>query len=631
MPKSSQISIDIFSSKWMAPTTFPDLSSGVKAIDLETNDIGIQTDIGPGWCFADDVLAGKIIGVAVAHESGFSGYYPIGHDCGDNFDADTVFAWLRHVTSSGRVVMHNASYDLGWLQRANVTPAPSTEIFDTYIASVLARWSSRHHNLDATAQDLGISGKNKDVLYTAASLQGISRDKIMSNLAKLPPSAVGVYAEADAVATLMIAPILRTLLSRHNLQQVFALETEIMRATIDMRFRGVRVDQSRCGKLISEFKHALADNLSEIKHLTGIDMSIWQADSVAQALAETGLQCPKTTMGHPSVTKEMLTGAAGCGNRVATLALSARAFDKAMQFVTNIRRCAVHDRIHAEFHPLWSDKGGARTGRFSSSNPNMQNIPSRDKEIAPLIRRLFLPEDGAQWDCFDFASQEPRITVHWACHKNLAKADDARQQYLRDNSHDFHAWAANLFSRPRKQAKALFLGTVYCKGGASLCDELGLPTIWVVPPRWDEEVPHDTDGAVRVAGAAGASLRRAFDDELPFVRGLQRACVEYAKREKHIKTISGRRVPIRSGEEHKAINYMIQGSAADQMKRAIVACRAAGYTARLTVHDDNNFCDLPNDAARAEVKEIMEHCTDDWFVVPSKIDLESGPTWGDIS
>lgn len=626
---ASTIGIDIFDGSWVRPTEFPDLSDGVKAVDLETTDVGIQCNMGPGWCFKNAANSGRIIGVAVAHESGFRGYYPVAHNDGENFDPASVFSWLRDVVSGGTVVMHNAGYDLGWLRSVDVNvPVP---VFDTYIAATLAQWNSRKHNLDVVATSLGFRGKNKEPLNVAAASRGIQRDKIMSRLADLPASAVGEYAEDDAVATLAIYEPLRALIEKFKLERVFDLETRVMRAVIAMRAAGVKTNLSGCCALMENLKALVAGQISKVTHITGVEINIWQAESIAAALTQTGFSCPKTQYGRPSVTKELLTGLADAGNDVATAVLAVRQYDKALQFADNIRSHTVNGRIHAEFHPLWTDSGGARTGRFSSSNPNLQNIPERNKATARPIRQLFIPEDGYQWDCFDFASQEPRITVHWACHRGLPRAEYAREQYRRDNRHDFHQWAAELFSRPRKQAKALFLGTVYCKGGASLCDELGLPTVWVVPPAWSTTVGPDTPGAVRIAGKKGSSLRRAFDDELPFVRKLQHDCIQYATAAKYIRTISGRRVPVSPGEEHKAINYLIQGSAADQIKRAIVACFEAGYTPRLTVHDENNFCDVENDAQRREIREIMEHCSDDWFSVPSSIDLESGPTWGDIA
>lgn len=616
---------------WTRPTEFPDLSSGVKAVDLETNDVGLQTKMGPGWCFRTPAASGYILGVAVAHENGFVGYYPVRHVGGDNFDEQAVFSWLRHVLSGGEIVMHNSMYDLGWLETVGVRPAAGVSVFDTYIAATLAQWNDRHHNLDTVAKSLGQTGKNKDSLYLAAATAGIDKKNIMDNLARLPAHAVGPYAEYDVRATLTIVEPLREMIARSKLERVFDLESRLVPALLEMRRRGVRVDQSKCGALIDQFRQRIASCTDEIRRITGVEIGLWQSSTIDAALAHTGFSCPKTDRGQSSVTRDVLQGLAASGNMIAEAIVTARAHDKACQFVENIRKHAVSGRIHAEFHPLWNDSGGARTGRFSSANPNLQNMPDRDKTTARPIRRLFLPEDGMQWDCFDFSSQEPRITVHWANHRKLPGADEALRQYQMDNSHDFHAWAANLFSQPRKLAKILFLGTVYGQGGAAMCDELNLPTVWVVPPRWGVEVECGTPGATRVAGAAGQALRDAFDVGVPFVRHLQRECSTWAKRNGFIRTISGRMVPVPKGVEHKAINYMIQGSAADQMKLAIVSCHASGYVPRITVHDDNNFCDLETESDRNTVREIMEHCSDDWFSVPSKIDLESGPTWGDVS
>lgn len=621
-------------SNWIRPSGFPDLSSGMKAVDIETHDLGLNMGLGPGWCFSEK-KRGHIVGISVYHESGFCGYYPIGHNIGENFSKDVVYRWLRNVMSNGTIIAHNAAYDLGWLSSVDVKPGSNAKVVDTYIASALAQWNDRKHDLDSVARRFGVDGKDKSSLYYAASLYKIDKDKIYANMANFLPEHVGPYAEADVAATFKIWQELSKLIDKFKLNTVFNLEMDVMHAVVAMRMLGVRINALKCIELKSQMNKKVNLCIDEITHKTGVKINPWNSESIAAALRVTGFECPKSRTGLTSATKEVLFGLSGLGNDVAKLILEARTSDKAAQFVENVENHAIpynskSGRIHAEFHPLWYDGGGARTGRFSSSNPNLQNLPARDENVAKAIRGLFLPEEGFLWDCFDFSSQEPRITVHWACHKNYEGAENARQQYLSNNNHDFHAWAAKLFSRPRKQAKALFLGKVYCKGGASMCDELGLPTIYVLPPNWDVEVPVGTKGAVRVAGQDGQRLIHAFDQELPFIKMLQMRCAEYARRTGYITTISGRRVPVRADDRHKAINYKIQGSAADQMKRAIVACHKAGYTPRITVHDENDFVDLPDDRARREVIDLMEHCCDDWFVVPAKVDAEQGENWGEI-
>lgn len=631
-------------SSWTLPADFPDLSRGVKAVDVETRDVGLACKLGPGWAFNSNGrgYGGELIGVSVAHESGFCAYLPFGHNSGEQFDSGRVLRWLRSVMSDGVVIMHNASYDLGWLRAYGVHPGNETVIFDTYIGAALVLWQNRYHNLDAVARRYGIQGKDKSLLREAAGVLEIPESQIMTKLAQLPPQLVGPYAEADALATLNIYSKLREDIIKDRCEQVFELETQVMLAMQEVRARGVRINESAIEESTSAMRGQVAELREFIKSETGIDPDPWRADQLEAAFNKIGVSCPRTGTGMPSITKEWLVGRSGV--KVAAAVLDLRVLDKGLQFIDSIKRHVVNGRIHAEFNSLWSESGGAKTGRFSSSSPNLQNIPARSDMIAKRIRDLFIPENGGQWDCFDFSSQEPRWTVHWAFLKGYTRAKEARDEYLRNNNHDFHAWASTLFGVPRKQAKALFLGTVYCKGGASTCDELNLPTIWVKPPQWDTPVDPGTEGAVRVAGDEGRRIRYAFNEELPFVRELQKHAEEVASANGFIRTVSGRRVPVkratidsktgqkrRDGEEHKAVNYLIQGSAAEQMKRAIVGCCRAGYIPRLSVHDESDFVDLDGDAARREVAEIMEHCCDDWTAIPAKVDLESGPAWGSLT
>lgn len=633
-------------SPWALPSEFPDLSSGIKAVDVETRDIGLANQLGPGWAFNlnGSRCGGDLLGVSVAHESGFCGYFPFGHEEGEQFEERRVLMWLRQVMSGGVVVMHNASYDLGWLGAYGVRPGADTVIFDTYIGAALVLWQNRYHNLDAVARHYKVPGKDKALLREAAAVIGVQESKVMTKLAQIPPQFVGPYAEADALATLKIYDKLREDIERDKCGQVFELETQVMIAMQEVRARGVKVNEDAIEVCMGNMKRQIAELRAVIKRQTGDDPDPWRAEQLARAFGKIGIQCPRTSLGLPSITKEFLTGHASAGVATANAVLDLRTLDKGLQFADAIKRHVVNGRIHAEFNSLWSESGGAKTGRFSSSSPNLQNIPARSEMIAKQIRDLFVPEAGYQWDCFDFASQEPRWTVHWAFVKGFQRAKEAREEYLRNNNHDFHAWASTLFGVPRKQAKALFLGTVYCKGGASTCDELNLPTIWVKPPQWETPVDSATDGAVRVAGEEGRRIRYAFNDELPFVRELQKRAEEVAGANGFIRTVSGRRVPVkratfdpdankkrRDGEEHKAVNYLIQGSAADQMKRAVVACVRAGYVPRILVHDESDFVDLEDDKARREVAEIMEHACDDWLSVPSKIDVESGPAWGSLT
>ena len=377
---------------WTAPDEFPDLTRcKFIAIDLETCDPNLTT-LGPGWTRND----GFIVGIAIA-AGDFEGYYPIKHEGGGNLTQRRVMEWLKVQRATPHIpkIMHNATYDAGWLRWAGVKI--EGRIIDTMVAAPLINENRFSYSLNNLGRDYIGMSKNESSLKAAAKSFGLDPKQDMW---RLPAKYVGAYAEQDARMTLKLWNRFETELRSQDLMAIFDLETSLIPLMIDMRERGVRVDVDGAERAKKKLMRMKDDISQEIKKDIGIEIEPWVATSVAKAFDYYKIKYNKTeTSDKPSFTKAYLQG---CPHPIASKILRLRELDKAHNtFIDSILRHEHKGRIHCEFHQLRSDDGGTVTGRFSSSNPNLQQIPAREPEIKALIRGLFLPEEGHKWGSFD--------------------------------------------------------------------------------------------------------------------------------------------------------------------------------------------------------------------------------------
>ena len=628
--ESSQISflerldLDTIEEDWLPPTEFPDLTrSEYIAIDLETNDPNL-TELGPGWARDD----GFIVGIAIA-AGDFVGYYPIRHEAGGNIPQRKVMMWLKDQLNTPHIpkIMHNATYDAGWLRWAGVKI--EGRIIDTMIAAPLINENRFSYSLNSLSKDYLNEKKDEKTLRAAATDFGLDPK---GEMWKLHPRFVGAYAEKDAELTLRLWNQFRIELEQQSLMTVFDLETDLIPVLLDMREKGVKVDVDKAEQTKKDLKDLKQAVLRDIEHDTGITVEPWVATSVAKVFKHYKLYYETTeTSNQPSFTKSFLQA---CPHEVSNKILRLRELDKASNtFVDSILKFAHKGRIHCEFHQLRSDDGGTVTGRFSSSNPNLQQIPARDAEIKAMIRGLFLPDEGCKWGSFDYSSQEPRLLVHYCAmlppklrHYTI---DNLIEEY-KNGDPDFHQMVADMAGITRKSAKTVNLGIMYGMGKGKLANTLDITN--------DE----------------ATKLLNNYHMKVPFVKGLADQVALRASQNGKIRTMSGRQcrfemwepdsfgynkpmpreqaekeygMGIRRAFTYKALNRLIQGSAADQTKQAMVDCHKEGLVPLLTVHDELCF-NVESEKQAARIKEIMETCSE--LKVPSKVDQELGDNWGEV-
>ncbi len=610
---------------WNIPSEYPDLR-GYKsiAVDLETRDPNIQT-LGPGWARND----GNIVGIAVA-AGDYKGYFPIRHQNGHNLDPDMTMRWFKKqmATPDIQKVMHNATYDAGWLRAEGVEV--QGKLIDTMIAAPLVNENRFSYSLNNLGRDYIDMRKDERMLRAAAKDWGIDPK---ADMWKLPPKFVGAYAEQDALMTLKLWEYLQIELSKDELGHIFELETSLIPMMLDMRAKGVRVDLDKAARVKKDLEGKAKQVHKNIKDKTGVDIQPWASASVQKMFEALNLQYPTTDAGAPSFTKQYLSSHP---HEMCQQLVRLRELDKASStFVESILRHEHKGRIHCEFHQLRSDDGGTVTGRFSSSNPNLQQIPARDPEIKAAIRGLFIPEEGEKWGSFDYASQEPRLLVHFAASMpdNLRHpmVDTIVEEYHKGDV-DLHQMVADMAGISRKEAKTVNLGIMYGMGVGKLANQLSITN--------DE----------------AKQLLETHRQKVPFVKQLASIATQQGSTKGQIRTLLGRKcrfhlweprsfgynkalphdqaqaeygMGIRRAFTYKALNKLIQGSAADQTKQAMADCYKEGLLPLLTVHDELCFS-IESDEQAARIKDIMENGLNDVLLVPSRVDQELGDNWGEV-
>ncbi len=611
--------------EWICPDNYPDLK-GYKyiAIDLETKDPDLKAR-GSGAIIGN----GNIVGIAVAVD-GWSGYYPIAHEGGGNLEHDKVMSWIKSICAADNVkIFHNAMYDVCWLRAAGVQI--NGHIVDTMVMASLIDENRLGYTLNSISYDYLGEVKDEKALTEAAQSWGIDPK---SEMYKLPALYVGNYAEKDAQLTLELFKVLSREIQKQNLQNIFDLETQLFPCLIDMKFKGVRIDIERADQLKKELVLKEQDLLLEVKKETGLDIQIMAARSIAKMFDHLKLHYDRTEKANePSFTKNFLQEHK---HPLVQKIAKARELNKAHStFIDSILRFTHKGRIHADINPIRSDQGGTVTGRFSYANPNLQQIPARNKDLGPMIRSLFLPEVGHKWGCFDYSQQEPRLVVHYAATTEPICFDDSVTDIVekfKDNKVDFHKTVADMAGISRDQAKTINLGLFYGMGKAKLQAELGLSTkeeAEVLFNQYHKNVPfvkelmNKTSQFAQTSGSIGTLLGRRcrFNKWEPTTFGMHTAMsFEEAER-------TYGRGRIRRAMTYKALNKLIQGSAADMTKKAMLDLYNEGIIPHIQIHDELDISVIDDNHAK-KIVEIMESAVT--LAIPNKVDYESGETWGDI-
>jgi len=620
-------------SDWLPPEhPFPDAVLEAKeiAIDVETRDPDLKT-FGPGW----PTKNGEVVGYAIAIP-GWKGYFPVNHLGGGNMDARQINKWLKKVFEApGDKIMHNAQYDLGWIRAMGFEV--KGRVIDTMLTAALLDENRFSYSLNALCYEYLGKTKSEQTLTAAAVEFGVDPK---AEMWKLPAMYVGPYAEVDAEITLELWNHFKNLLNKEDLWDIWNLETDLLPCLVEMTEKGIRFDVDQAERTKQHLMQQEKEVRKNIKRLAGHDVEIWAAASIAKAFDKVGITYPCTEKGAPSFTKTFLSEHP---HELAQAIVRARNLNKTQgSFIDGLIKHVARDgRIHSHINQVRSDQGGTVSGRISMNNPNMQQIPSRDPTIGPLIRKLFLPEEGEQWAAIDFSQQEPRILTHYAKvfgdyrKLNMPGVEEFVKAYNENPDMDFHTMVAEMADIPRKQAKVINLAMMYGMGAQKLAAQLDITL--------DE----------------AKALVKKYHNRVPFVKGLTQGIqrhLEDPRSPGSIRSIKGRKcrfdlwepdsfemnkampyeeaaaaygptTRLKRAFTYKALNRLIQASAADMTKQAMLDCYRAGKTPMLQVHDELAFSVKDKEEAQG-LSKIMTSAVE--LVVPSKCDIEMGPNWGEF-
>lgn len=633
---------------WTAPKEFPRLADEkLLAIDIESRDTALL-EKGPGWR-RDGEDHAHIVGLAVGTPSGGRWYFPMRHTIApeQNLEPESVLAWARdNLCTPGQTkVGANIAYDIDGLWSEGV---PVTGPFlDVQHAEALIDENRFTYNLESLARRYCGEGKRSDDLRDWIDRAYGSGDAYRADVWRAPPCLVGPYAEGDVDLPLRILEKQLPLLEADGLCELFAIEEELIGPIVRMRQRGVRVDLAYAQRLDDRLSAGIVELDARLASLAGMPVDVNSANSLSSVFEKIGVRYPKTAAGNPSFAKWFL---GSCEHPVAQLIVERRALAKYRDtFVRGyVLDLHVNGRLHALFHPLKTDENGTVSGRFSSSLPNLQNIPARDPIWGPMLRALFVPEDGELWLRHDWSQIEYRFLAHYARGPTGAIV---REKYTADPTTDFHEMTLDLVapvaqwdvSTPenrkqwRKPVKNINFGLCYGMGKGTLAVNLGLDI------------------------AEAEQLFESYHTAVPFVHDTFKAASNTARDRGYIKTVLNRRarfplweplfsegkaLPHTAAVEkyghrivraftHKALNRLLQGSAADLMKLAMRDMYRAGVQdvlgdMLLTCHDETGHSMPQTVAGREaadEVRRIMEQCLR--LRVPIKADQSTGSNWGE--
>ena len=671
------------------------------ALDIETYDPNLKTK-GLGAIRGD----GFITGVAVATDNEIV-YFPLHHSDHIKSDSEKKEFWdqmNKTILQNKNItkVFHNAMYDVCWM-RAETGKMLKGRIVDTMVAASVIDENRFKYSLDALSKDILKDEKYKyDLQEKTFKWSGGMQKDPMSNMHKLPSHVVKEYAKQDVNLTFKLWKIFNekldeVLFTKPNGEQktcrkIFELETRLFPCLVDMKFKGVRIDVQKLETFGKKLKCRRDNLLNIIKKHTKVDVQLWAANSVKDLLNNQKItnyeKTPKS--GMPKLPKNYLKTHA---NRFLRMLSKAREADKAVNtFIEGLKGYVHNGRIHADINQIRSDDGGTVTGRFSMSNPNLQQIPAKGY-YGKKMRELFLPEEGHKWGSFDYSQQEPRIVVHYAIKHGLSETQELADKFDSDKA-DFHEIVAQMANISRKQAKSINLGLFYGMGKGKLQAELNLDqteakklfdtyhnkvpfvkelsdnlmgfakkhrlvftledrfcrfdTYESVNKRWNnkerkfeewdpeaKEVKNEKTGEITYQGdwiqpklmskeAAWEKFKLQFNSKSSSKAEGGKGKVEELTNEGRESWFAQYFTPAFT---YKALNKLVQGSAADMTKKAMVDLYEKGIVPHIQIHDE--LCvSIKNDETRITVQETMEETIT--LKIKNKVDCKLGPNWGAI-
>jgi DNA polymerase-1 len=653
---------------WRPPQEFPNLTNAVViSLDVETRETDFKH--GPGWARGKGHIVGFSLGAIDRRGNRGKWYFPLRHEIEPDWNLDPAkcLAWLRTVMATPHIpkVGANLLYDIGWLGEEGVEV--QGELHDVQFAEALLDEQGEVALEYLGGKYLG-EGKETAELYAwlAAAYGGEANSRQRANIYQAPPRLVGPYAESDADLPLRVLERQWQCLLAEGLTELYRMECDLIPLLIDMRRAGVSIDVPAAEQLFVELGHDITRLKADLFGKTGVHANTNSGDDLAKVFDAAGIEYPRTAGGKPSFRKEFLKG---LEHPIADLINEIREHEKIQgTFVKSyLLESNINGKVYCQFHPLRGDEGGTKTGRFSSSDPNLQNIPVRTK-LGKKVRKAFIPDAGhIHWKKYDYSQIEYRMLAHFAVDgddNNIGRiidfwqdrlgvwgiegfADNLRATYVADPKTDYHDVVQRNVKDitglliDRKPIKNINFGLLYGQSEKGLSFKAGF-------------TPEQAK-----------NIFTAYHQGAPYVKPTMAAVGQEVQTFGFVRTILGRRTrfnmwePARRGErglpmrydaalrqygqfirrafEYRGVNYKLQGSAADVMKRAMLAAYKSGVfnqlgVPRLTVHDELDFSVQDDTSMTREAWNYLTHTLENStpLRIPVRVDHGTGPNWGAI-
>ncbi len=616
--------LNMFTQKpsWRPPTTadlFSVRDTDLVAFDTETRDPRLKTH-GPGFMRGES----KVLGVSVAVEREGevrSLYIPLAHYEGNVENQKGFLSWLCDVMlTNGMKIGANIIYDLAALYTLDIELMG--HLYDVQVMDALIDETLKSYSLESIAQRRLKVGKDDTELKQ--TLKDMNLD-MGTGLDQLHAGHVAAYAIKDAELLLPIYHSQQKDISELGLNKAMEMETKTTRALWMMHKRGFRIDEDKAHQVNHQMKRDAAVALAEAQSFTKIELKPFSSRNIGAVLDTLGIQAPRTVNGNHSINNEFL---AKTPHGFAIALAKYRKTEKIRR--DYVEGLFIEYASNGRVYPQWFQNrrtdesdgdGGASTGRITGTKPNLTQIPSRDPYLGPLTRSLVLPEEGMLYGKFDYSSQEPRIAVHLGVLAQMKQAKAVAGLYNNDKKTDFHQWVLEVIQRKtgldvtRRQAKDINLGIMYGMGIKRLCEKLGIS-------EYEAE-----------------SIIRAHRESIPFLTGLAQMASDRAQTSGTIRTLGGRLRQFntwepreygtaRRAKTHKALNAAIQGSAADQMRRALIRlCIDEDLPVHLQVYDEVGVSVESMEQAQ-KIAQMMEEAMP--MSVPSLVAPSVGENWGSV-
>jgi len=604
----------------------------IVSVDVETTGISWLTE--------------KIWGIAIATHDPKTGEWQ--NEFYDTRDTPTIFDALRsELPCCGLVVNHAIKFDLNHLANYNVY-CNSASVECTMVRGAVINEHEKSFSLDSLCQKYIGEGKDEPYEELAKLFGGKpTRAAQILNLSRAPKSLARRYAIRDPELAIKLYLWQQKIIEIQKLEPIIQIEKETLPVLMQLERRGIRIDEEYVDKGIVKIGHEIDRAQKSLNSLAGTEINVNSSPQMINVMkpeerdgrwyiGDYGI--PTTDTGRPSIDADVLRGLSDLGHPLARSVLMIRKLVKARSFLTNHIKEHLHNgRVHTNFNQLKNDRDlGTITGRLSCDDPALQQIPSRDDDMAAIVRAAFIPEDGHVWLSADWQQFEFRVFSHYINNERINAT-------YRDNpGADFHQLVADLTGIPRKprfagdaNAKQINLGMVFGMGKGKLAKEMGLPYTTKISVIGGEE------REFLVAGEEAEAVFDKYHAAVPGVRSFLDLASSIAKSRGFVRTAGGRHIRFPGGQfTHKAGGLIFQGTSADCMKVKLVELSEIqerwGFGLLLPVHDEYDVS-VPKSLAE-EVKRVIKEKLESFgpddriqFRVPILSDVNVGKNWYEAS